>query len=89
MAKVVVGTAIIRQKVHCVVRRDILGVLSYEICMREKRQGSVCSIKETRKRVGVPSTVDHSVSIVRSNSYIVMVNPELSQFNSGVSTGNV
>lgn len=36
------------------------------------------------RATGVPSTVDHSDSIVRSNSYIVMVNPELSRVELGV-----
>jgi hypothetical protein len=31
------------------------------------------------RAAGVPSTVDHSDSIVRRNSYMVTVNPELSR----------
>lgn len=74
MAEVVVDTTIVGQKVHRVVRRDVLGVLGYEICTGVGQRAP-----SRDERAGLPITVGHSDSIVRPYSYIVTVNPELSR----------
>jgi hypothetical protein len=54
---------------------------------KERAWVSELCYEGAREETDVPCTVDHSVSIVRWNSYIVMVNPELSQVQWGDPAG--
>ena len=73
MAEVVRVAAVVREEVHRVVRRDVLRVLTDEIwCMMISPMG-----EERNMRGALPFTVFHNVGMVLSNSYMVMVKPDI------------
>jgi hypothetical protein len=78
VAEVVVCTTIIRQEAHCVVPYDMFRVLGDESYTRGHiSRGAWGGVLWIGKRDPVPRTVDHNDSIVRRNSYIVIVNPKV------------
>jgi hypothetical protein len=69
MAEVVVLAAVVRKEVHSVIRRDVLRVVTHELCVADEQ----CI--DTGKDTNIPLTVGQRVSIVRWYSYSEMVNP--------------
>ena len=74
VAEIVRFAAIVGEVIHRTVRRNVFGVLGYELCKKPKKK----AVRETNDgwEERVRPTVDQSVWIVRENSYIVIVNPE-------------
>ena len=74
MAEIVGFAAVVGEEIHRSVRRDEFGVLGYELCKPR-------AVRNERLKeggwMGVPPTVDQSVSIVRENSYSEIVNPKM------------
>ena len=78
MAEVVVCTTIIRQEAHCVVPHDMFRVLGDESYTRGNiSRGACVSVLRIGGRDPIPRTVVHNDSIVRRNSYMVIVNPKV------------
>jgi hypothetical protein len=69
MAEVVILAAVVGKEVHSVVRRNVLRVVTHELCVA----GEPCI--NTWKDTNIPLTVGQRVSIVRWYSYSEMVNP--------------
>jgi hypothetical protein len=69
MAEVVVLAAVVGKEVHSVVRRNVLRVVTHELCVASEQY------IDTWEDTNIPLTVGQRVSIVRWYSYSEMVNP--------------